>query len=115
MLFDLKEEWREEGGVLSLSSFEGFSSEVTLLVDPNPLCSCKWGWLGGWRGVNLDSHRFLVCSEGSEWLAARVNAERRSDLLLPSVLPTPSQDRILLSGVTRADPRPALLGLCWCP
>lgn len=35
-----------EEGVLSLSSFEGFSSEAPLLLDPNPLLGhMEWvGW-----------------------------------------------------------------------
>lgn len=61
-------------------------------------------------GVNLDSLRFFVCSEGSELLTTGVNAEGRGDLLLPSVLQAPSQDRIPLPGVTRAALRPVLLG-----
>lgn len=98
----------KQAGVFSLSSFEGFSSEVALLVDPNPLGSCEWGWVRVWRGVNLSSHRFLLCCASLEPLATRVNAEERSDLLLRSVSPAPSQDRTLLSGVTRAHHRPAL-------
>lgn len=76
----------KRAGVFSLSSFEGFSSEVALLVDPNPLGSCEWGWVRVWRGVNLSSHRFLLCCASFEPLATRVNAERRSDLLLRSSL-----------------------------
>lgn len=68
-------------------------------------------WLGG---DDLDSHRFLLCGASSELFATRVNAENRGDLLLPSVLSASSQGWILLSGVTRADLRPALPGLCWC-
>lgn len=37
-------------------------------------------------GANLNTHMFLVCSEGLELLATRVNADEGSDLLLPSVL-----------------------------
>lgn len=62
------------------------------------------------EGCNLDSHRFLPCSASSGLLATQ-NAEKRSDLLLHSVLPAPSQDRIPLPGVTRADLRAALPAL----
>lgn len=58
-------EWRGGRGVCLFLLLKGFSSEVALLVDPNPLCSCEWGWVqvvgrrrGG--GVILDSHRFSL-------------------------------------------------------
>lgn len=35
----------KEGQWFPRSSFEGFSFEVALLIDPNPLSSCERGWV----------------------------------------------------------------------
>ena len=68
-----------------------------------PILSGVWGvgaWEGGWRGVQPGPWQALTTAYrvSSELLSTLVNAEERSDLLLPSVPPAPSQDRILPQG-----------------
>lgn len=52
------------------------------------------GWpqsslLGQWVGVNLDSHRFLLCSAASELLGTRVNAEKKKWFTAPPLYSQP--------------------------
>lgn len=109
-LWIVKALWGEAARVSFLSSFDSFSSEVALLVDPNPWAygvgglMSTWTFTGSYYSVQFQSFLALV------WMQ-----RRRSDLLLPSVLPDPSQDKILLSGAMRAvlSPTvPVLSGLC---
>lgn len=69
----------KEGQRFPLSSSEGFSFEVALLIDPNPLSSCEWGWVwmlgwvsswGFWRCVVQVQSCSLTRVSAEQWFTA---------------------------------------------
>lgn len=67
----------KKGQRFPLSSFEGFSFEVALLIDPNPLSSREWGWVGVNAQMGVIPGRLRSVVQVQSCSLTRVRAEQQ--------------------------------------